>query len=88
MHLQASSSASRRNLAVPTRPVATPRPAKSARATRPPRVPVFLSVNFDWRIFGGVEENPTDKKVFLGDTGTSRRANAANIHLLDTSTCL
>ena len=88
MHVQAASSASRRNLA---RPVATPRlalPAKSARAGRPAKVPAALSFNFDWRIFCGVEENPSDQKVFLGDEGASRQVNAANIHLLNISICL
>ena len=57
VHLQAASSVSRGNLAVPARPVATPRPAVPARATRPARVPAAPSVNLDWRIFGGVEES-------------------------------
>ena len=57
VHLQAASLASRRNLEVPARPVATPKSAVPASATRPARVPAAASVNFDWRIFGGVEES-------------------------------
>lgn len=62
-------------------------PAKSERATGPARVLAAPSVNFDSRIFRGVEENPRDQKVFLGDAEPSRQANAANIHLLNISIC-
>ena len=34
-----------------------------------------------------MEENQRDQKVFLGGAGTSRQANAANIHLLNISIC-
>ena len=61
-------------------------PTKSEKATGPARVLAAPYVNFDWRIFRGVEENPRDQKV--GDSEPSRQANATNIHLLNISICL
>ena len=92
VHVQPVSSASRRNLLAPARPIAAParplaapaRPvAAPARQVAAPARPVAAPAaapgyNFVWRNFRGVEENPNAEKNFVGDTGPSRQANAAN----------
>lgn len=63
VHVQPASSASRRHLQAPARPVAAP---------------AAPGCNIVWRNFCGVEENPNEEKHFVGDTGPSRQANTAN----------
>ena len=88
VHVQPVSSTPRRNLlalarpvAVRARPVAAPAGPAVAPAV-PPAAPVRPAAapghNFVWRNFRGIEENPNGEKQFLGDTGPSREANAAN----------
>ena len=60
--------------AAPVRPAAAP--ARPAAA--PARLAAVPGYNFVWRNFRGIEENPNGEKQFLGDTGPSREANAAN----------
>lgn len=92
VHAQPVSSASRRNLIAPAspvavraRPIAAPTgPAVApagppAAPARPAAVPAAAPrYNFVWRNFRCIEENPNGEKHFLGDTGPSREANAAN----------
>lgn len=78
VHVQPVSSASRRNLLAPARPIAAPARPVAAPA-RPVAAPAAApGYNFVWRNFRGVEENPNAEKNFVGDTGPSRQANAAN----------
>jgi len=44
----------------------------------PARPAAAPSYNFVWRNFQAIEENPNGEKPFLGYTGPSREANAAN----------
>lgn len=85
VHAQPVSSATRRNLLAPARPVkvrARPVPAPAGPAVAPAGQPAAPAAapgyNFVWRNFRGIEENPNGEKHFLGDTGPSREANAAN----------
>lgn len=92
VHAQPVSSVSRRNLIAPAspvavraRPIAAPTgpavaPAEPPAApARPAAVPAAAPrYNFVWRNFRCIEENPNGEKHFLGDTGPSREANAAN----------
>ena len=92
VHVQPVSSTSRRNLLAPARPVAVrARPVAApagpavapvvppAAPARPAAAPAAApGYNFVWRNFRAIEENPNGEKPFLGDTGPSREANAAN----------
>ena len=89
---QPVSSASRRNLLPPARPVAVQiRPVAAptgpavapagppAAPARPAAAPAAATgYNFVRRYFYNIEENPNGEKLFLGDIGPSREANAAN----------
>ena len=54
---------------------AGPAVAPARPAAAPAAAPGY---NFVWKKFRGIEENPNGEKHFLGDTGPSREANAAN----------
>ena len=81
VHVQPVSSTSRTNLLAPTKPVTVrtrPVAAPPGRAVAPAKPSAASGYNFVWRNFRGIEQNPNGAKHFLGDTGPSREANAAN----------